>query len=84
MSGPAFLVVDTIGPWCACAVKVGDQIVMRAEEIGRGHAERLAPMVSEYWFMAHATQRAGLTRWYVPLGQADSMQSPIRAPTLSL
>lgn len=54
MSEPAFLVVDTIGPWCACAVKHADQIVMRAEEIGRGHAERLAPMVSE------ALEQAGL------------------------
>ena len=47
MTQPAFLVVDTIGPWCACAVKAGDVVLERAEEIGRGHAERLAPMAAE-------------------------------------
>ena len=47
MTKPAFLVVDTIGPWCACALRVGDRVVERAEEIGRGHAERLAPMAAE-------------------------------------
>lgn len=47
MTQPASLVVDTIGPWCACAVKAGDSVFERAEEIGRGHAERLAPMAAE-------------------------------------
>ena len=47
MNTPACLVVDTIGPWCACAVSIGDDVFEHAEDIGRGHAERLAPMVSE-------------------------------------
>ncbi len=41
----SILVIDTVGPWCAAAVKVGDKACQAAEEIGRGHAERLAPMV---------------------------------------
>ncbi|WP_440958406.1 tRNA (adenosine(37)-N6)-threonylcarbamoyltransferase complex dimerization subunit type 1 TsaB [Oceanicaulis sp. LC35] len=47
MTKPALLVVDTIGPWCACAVSTGDGVFERAENIGRGHAERLAPMAAE-------------------------------------
>lgn len=39
------LVIDTVGPWCAAAVKAGDDVYRRSEEMGRGHAERLAPMV---------------------------------------
>ncbi len=41
------LVLDTVGAWCAAALKVGDQVFELAEEIGRGHAERLAPMVED-------------------------------------
>lgn len=42
------LVIDTAGPFCAAAVKRGDGTVFeQAERIGRGHAERLAPMVRE-------------------------------------
>jgi len=47
MTGAALLVVDTIGPWCACAVSVDGRVYERAEDIGRGHAERLAPMVQD-------------------------------------
>lgn len=47
MPAAPLLVVDTIGPWCAVAVKADGQVRDRAEEIGRGHAERLAPMVEE-------------------------------------
>ena len=39
------LVIDTVGPWCAVALRVEDQVFEHAEDIGRGHAERLAPMV---------------------------------------
>lgn len=41
----AVLVIDTIGPWCAAALKSGDVVRRDAREIGRGHAEVLAPMV---------------------------------------
>ena len=42
------LVLDTTGSWCAAAVKRGDGAVFeRAERIGRGHAELLAPMVRD-------------------------------------
>lgn len=44
----AILVIDTAGPWCAAAVKRADGGVFeRAEKIGRGHAEALAPMVRD-------------------------------------
>ena len=39
------LAIDTVGPWCAAAIKVDEETHRIAEEIGRGHAERLAPMV---------------------------------------
>lgn len=67
MSKPAFLVVDTVGPWCACAVKAGDRIVMRAEEIGRGHAEALAPMVEDALSEAGVSPQS-LTRIGVNIG----------------
>ncbi|MEQ8404798.1 MAG: tRNA (adenosine(37)-N6)-threonylcarbamoyltransferase complex dimerization subunit type 1 TsaB [Oceanicaulis sp.] len=41
----AILVIDTIGPWCAAAVKTGGRAFRDAREIGRGHAEVLAPMI---------------------------------------
>ena len=39
------LVLDTIGPWCAAAVATEAGVLRDAREIGRGHAEVLAPMV---------------------------------------
>jgi tRNA threonylcarbamoyladenosine biosynthesis protein TsaB len=44
MTAP-ILVIDTVGPWCAAAVQAGDSVHEDAREIGRGHAEQLAPMV---------------------------------------
>lgn len=44
MTAP-ILVIDTIGPWCAAAVQAGSETFEDAREIGRGHAEQLAPMV---------------------------------------
>ena len=41
------LVLDTTNHWCACALDAGAQVIERAEDLGRGHAERLAPMVKE-------------------------------------
>jgi len=46
MTAP-ILVIDTVGAWCAAAIQIGEDRVSSAEEIGRGHAERLAPMVEE-------------------------------------
>ncbi len=44
MSKP-ILAIDTVGSWCAVALTAGGQTFERAEDIGRGHAELLAPMV---------------------------------------
>ncbi|MFP4519662.1 MAG: tRNA (adenosine(37)-N6)-threonylcarbamoyltransferase complex dimerization subunit type 1 TsaB [Oceanicaulis sp.] len=41
----AILALDTIGPWCAAALSVDGVTHRDAREIGRGHAEVLAPMV---------------------------------------
>ena len=42
------LALDTTGPDCSCAlVRDGATLVQASERIGRGHAERLAPMVEE-------------------------------------
>ncbi len=41
----AILVLDTIGPWCAAALQAGGMRHEDAREIGRGHAEALAPRV---------------------------------------
>ncbi len=45
MSAPV-LVIDTAGPWCACALEAGGAVRIRAQDIGRGHAEVLAPWVA--------------------------------------
>ncbi len=39
------LVIDTVGPWCAAALDVAGRLHEAGAEIGRGHAEVLAPMV---------------------------------------
>ena len=40
--------LDTTGSWCSAALVDQARVLsQRAENIGRGHAERLAPMVSE-------------------------------------
>jgi tRNA threonylcarbamoyladenosine biosynthesis protein TsaB len=56
MTAP-ILVIDTVGPWCAAAMRRGEDVFESAEEIGRGHAERLAPMVEEV--LAQAGVAAG-------------------------
>ncbi|MGJ3231750.1 MAG: tRNA (adenosine(37)-N6)-threonylcarbamoyltransferase complex dimerization subunit type 1 TsaB [Oceanicaulis sp.] len=43
----AILVIDTIGPWCAAALDHAGATRRDAREIGRGHAEVLAPMVED-------------------------------------
>jgi tRNA threonylcarbamoyladenosine biosynthesis protein TsaB len=45
--GP-ILVVDTTAHWCAAAIRAeGGEVVEMREEMARGHAERLAPMIAE-------------------------------------
>lgn len=41
------LAIDTATEACSVAVLDGDAITMRYEELGRGHAERVLPMVDE-------------------------------------
>jgi tRNA threonylcarbamoyl adenosine modification protein YeaZ len=42
------LAFDTSGPWCAAALLIGDRIVAaRHEEMTKGQAERLMPMLDE-------------------------------------
>ncbi|MEO0938149.1 MAG: tRNA (adenosine(37)-N6)-threonylcarbamoyltransferase complex dimerization subunit type 1 TsaB [Pseudomonadota bacterium] len=38
---------DTSGPWCAAAVMNGDALHVKAEEMPRGQAERLMPLLEE-------------------------------------
>lgn len=49
MSGPPrILAFDTSGPYCSAALLIGDSIVAsRHEEMGKGQAERLFPMLDE-------------------------------------
>ena len=42
------LVIDTAGPACSVALLAGNEVVAERHEIvGRGHAERLVPMIDE-------------------------------------
>lgn len=44
----ALLALDTTNAWCLAALRrPGHDDLVRAERIGRGHAERLAPMVAD-------------------------------------
>lgn len=44
----ALLALDTTNAWCIATLRrPGHDDLVRAERIGRGHAERLAPMVSD-------------------------------------
>jgi tRNA threonylcarbamoyladenosine biosynthesis protein TsaB len=43
----AVLGFDTSGTYCAAAIVIGDRVAaLRAEEMGRGQAERLFPMLA--------------------------------------
>lgn len=44
--GPV-LAFDTSAAHCAAALLLGDRVVVRAEQMGRGQAERLTPMLQE-------------------------------------
>ena len=39
------LAFDTSGPWCAAALRLGGQSIMRVDEMARGQAEHLMPML---------------------------------------
>jgi len=44
--GPLTLVIDTATPACSVALLCGDEVLAEAHEVvGRGHAERLVPMI---------------------------------------
>jgi len=48
MTGPLILAFDTSASHCAAALVSGDRVLAaRAEEMGRGQAERLMPMLEE-------------------------------------
>ncbi len=47
MRGMKILAIDTATEACSAALAVGDTVLARYEEPGRGHAERILPMVDE-------------------------------------
>ena len=47
MRGMKILAIDTATEACSAALAVGDTLLARYEEPGRGHAERILPMVDE-------------------------------------
>jgi len=50
--------LDTTGPWCSVALcDTAKVLAYKSENIGRGHAERLAPMVAEILAMAGLTAK---------------------------
>ncbi|WP_371226187.1 tRNA (adenosine(37)-N6)-threonylcarbamoyltransferase complex dimerization subunit type 1 TsaB [Roseovarius sp. 2305UL8-3] len=46
-SDPTVLAFDTSAAHCAAALLSGDRVVVKAEEMGRGQAERLMPLLEE-------------------------------------
>lgn len=60
--GPRLLAIDTATEACSAALLDGAAILERYEEVGRGHAERILPMVESL------LEEAGLT-----LGQLDAL-----------
>src|SRR5690606_23437462 len=58
MTGPLILSFDTSAAHCAAALVSGDRVLAaRAEEMGRGQAERLMPMLVEMLAAEGATWR---------------------------
>lgn len=66
MTGP-ILVFDTVGPWCAVALRTADGVHEDARDIGRGHAEALAPM-TEALLARAAVRPSALARIGVNIG----------------
>ena len=42
-----WLAIDTATEACSAALGIGSTVLARYEELGRGHAERILPMVDE-------------------------------------
>ncbi len=88
--------LDTTGAWCTAAlVNEARVIAAKSENIGRGHAERLAPMVQEIFRQADQTpanlDRIGVctgpgsfTGLRVALSFAKGLALPHKTPTLGL
>ena len=71
MSKPLTLGFDTSAAYCAAALLCGDLVVaVRAEEMGRGQAERLMPLLEEVLAEAGNTWR-DLTRIGVGIGPGN-------------
>lgn len=68
MTAATILAIDTCEKTCSAAiVRGGDRLASRMEEIGRGHAERLLPLIDE--LLAEASlEFAALTRIAVCTG----------------
>ena len=90
------LALDTTGPHCAAAVARGDAVLAHASErIGRGHAERLAPMVidtlreagveaGEVGRLAVCTGPGSFTGLRVALSYAKGFALPRRLPVVGV
>lgn len=52
MTLPVLLALDSTGPWCSAVLSSNGNKVTESEDIGRGHAERLAPMVQSLFQQA--------------------------------
>ena len=88
--------LDTTGQACACAlVDAGRIIASRSEVIGRGHAERLAPMVDELFTEAKLTPAdigqiavctgpGSFTGLRVALAFAKGLSLPRRLPVIGI
>lgn len=88
--------LDTTGPRCSAALVDGSHILAhKSEAIGRGHAERLAPMVSELLSLgaispkhidriAVCTGPGSFTGLRVALAFAKGFALPYRTPVLGL
>ncbi len=90
------LALDTTGAWCSCAL-VNEYGVLAdlSENIGRGHAERLAPMVAETLLHASITPKdidrvvactgpGSFTGLRVALAFARSFALPLKIPVIGL
>lgn len=90
------LALDTTGPRCSAALVNGAHILAhKSENIGRGHAERLAPMVSEIFAQASIKTRdidriavctgpGSFTGLRVALAFAKGLALPRAIPVLGL
>lgn len=70
-SDPLTLGFDTSAAHCAAALLLGERVLeIRAEEMGRGQAERLIPLLEEM-LAAHGTSWSGLSRIGVGVGPGN-------------